>query len=112
MTFGNGSHDPLQVQQWNEEMLELLASQPLEEPTASMALSLVSQIDQWLMKMPPGEVGVGREEGGREGGRGGGREGGREGGGEWGGREGGGEGGREGGSGEGGREGRREKGKE
>jgi phage-related tail protein len=40
-----------QLQQWNDETMLLLASQPLEEPTPSAALNLLSSIEQCQMGM-------------------------------------------------------------
>ena len=41
----------MQLQQWNDETMELLASQPLEEPSPSTALNLLSAIEQCQMAM-------------------------------------------------------------
>ena len=46
----------LQLQQWNEETMDLLASIPLEEPTPSASLNLLASIDQCLMGMTPTHV--------------------------------------------------------
>ena len=48
----------LQLQQWNDETMELLASVPLEEPSPSAALNLLATIDQSLMSMTPTQVHV------------------------------------------------------
>jgi hypothetical protein len=45
-----------QLQQWNDETMELLASLPLEEPSPSTALIIMARIDQCLMNMLPTHV--------------------------------------------------------
>ena len=47
---------PTQCQQWTQDALEFMASQPLEEPSSKIATDLVRQIDGTLNRVNPNQL--------------------------------------------------------
>lgn len=47
---------PLQCSQWNQDVLEFLASQPMESPSFKQASSLINKIEDYLCRLQSTQI--------------------------------------------------------